>query len=329
MRHWLVAIPILALLIVGFSPPTHAQAGLRWAYYDPRDPRSLRSLQANARFLDVVSPAFWLIQPDGSIRSSEQPAVVEQMRALGLSVVPMVQKYAWSDPMHGWLASASARTRSADQLAALVAAGGYDGLHIDIEQINDDDGGYLTAFIDQLADRLRPSGRSLSIALPARTAAHPQWYRAFDYDAIGQRVDLAVIMAYDHGYAAGTPAPVAPLWWVRDVLSYARAHIPADKVLLGIPFYGYDWNLSRRGLARYIGVDEVVHIAGQRGYDPQAAAPWLRYSAGRERHMVWYENWQSVSAKFALADESGVRGWAAWRLGYEDPAVWTLLDARR
>ena len=329
MRRWFCSAVALCLLVAGLAMPARARSYTRWAYYDPRDGRSLASLQAQHQYLDIVSPAYWQIQPNGNVTSSEQPKVVAQMRAWGLKVIPMVQKYSWFDKMHPWISNQVTRTRTADQLAALVEAGYYEGIHIDIENIDDNDGGYLTAFIDTLADRLRPKGRLITIAVPARTEKQPGWHRAFDYTALGERSDLVVIMAYDYGYAAGQPAPVAPLPWVRDVMAYTQARIPNDKILLGIPFYGYDWNLSRRGWARYVGVDEVAGKAGERGYDAASGSAWLRYTAGRDQHMVFYENWQSVQSKFEVVTTADVQGWAAWRLGYEDPAIWTLIAPRR
>jgi spore germination protein len=329
MIRWLLCACFVMLLLTGMAPPAQTRTFTRLAYYDPRDPRSWASLQTNHRYLDIVSPTYWRILPNGDVVTSDQPDAVAKMRSWGLRVMPMVQKYAWSDKMHGWIANPTLRARTADQLAALIHNGGYDGINVDIEHINDDDGGYLTAFLDQLADRIRPAGKAITVAIPARTAANERWHRAFDYAAIGQRADLVIVMAYDHGYAAGQPAPVAPLPWVREVVAYTQTHIPNNKILLGIPFYGYDWNTSRRGWARYVGVDEIVGRVGERGYDPAAAAPWLRYTAGREQHMVWYENWQSVQSKWDLVVQSDVQGWAAWRLGYEDPAVWTLIGPRR
>ncbi len=333
MRRWFCIVLMAGVVAMGLFPlgshEAQARSYTRWAYYDPNDPRSLASLQARQQHLDIVSPAFWKIQPNGTVTSIEQPELVANMRSWGLRVIPMVQKYSWFDKMHGWISDPVARTRTADQLAALIEAGRYEGIHIDVENINDNDGGYFTAFLDTLADRLRPHGRSITIAVPARTEQQPNWHRAFDYQALAARADLIVVMAYDHGYAAGRPAPVAPLPWVRDVLAYTQARIPNNKILLGIPFYGYDWNISRRGWARYVGVDEVVNKSGQRGYDPGTGSAWLRYNAGRDQHMVFYENWQSVQAKLELVVGSDVQGWAAWRLGYEDPAIWGLLTPRR
>jgi spore germination protein len=331
MRRWFCCVMVLAVLGAGLAvaAPAQARSYTRWAYYDPRDPRGYASLQAQQRYLDIVSPAYWRIQPNGTVTSSEQPEVVAQMRGWGLRVMPMVQKYSWFDKMHGWITNPAARTRTADQLAALMEAGDYDGINIDIENIYDDDGGYLTAFLDTLADRLRPAGRTITIAVPARTDAQPRAHRAFDYAAMGQRADLVVVMAYDHGYAAGRPAPVAPLAWVGDVLAYTQARIPNEKILLGIAFYGYDWNTTRGGWARYVGVDEVAGILGARGFDPASGSAWLQYRAGRDTHMVYYENWQSVESKLALVVNADVQGWAAWRLGYEDPGVWSLLTPRR
>lgn len=329
MRRCLLILIALGLLLVGFAPPAQARSYTRWAYYDPRDPRSWASLQANARYLDIVAPVYWRIQPNGGVTSIEQPDRVAQMRTWGLQVMPTVQKYSWFDKMHGWIANAKLRARTADQLAALLQKGDYDGINIDVENINDNDGGYFTAFLDELANRIRPSGRAITVAVPARTNRNVQWHRAFNYAAIAQRADLVIVMAYDNGYAAGQPAPVAPLPWVREVVAYTQQQVPNSKILLGIPFYGYDWNLTRGGWARYAGAEEVGGKPGARGYDENRSAAWLRYAAGREQHMVWYENWQSTQAKFGVVTESDVQGWAAWRLGYEDPAVWTLIAPRR
>lgn len=335
-------LPTLLVLIAciglaGLPARSSARGYWRWAYYVPDDPRSYRSLEANHRDLDIVSPDAWRIRPDGSITSRIQPEVVAQMREWRLKVIPMVSKWSWYDKMHGFFASPTARSRAAQSLIALVLEGNYDGIQIDIENIETRDAAAFEAFVAEIAAGVRGKGPALSvpgkgrfvtIALPARTAGQ-NYHAAFNYARLGALCDLVVVMAYDHGWAGGRPSPVAPLPWVREVVDYTVSQVPREKVLLGIPWYGYDWNTSTQRLARYVGFDQVVGFGGEHGYDQQAQAPTLRYSAAGQRHVVWYENTRSVRPKMNIMVEQGLIGWAAWRLGYDDPAIWELVEARR
>lgn len=326
----LLLLPLLIVFVAPAVAPARSSARdyLRWAYYAPDDPRSYRSLEASHASLDIVSPDAWRIRPDGSISNRMEPEVVAQMRRWGLKVVPMVSKWSWNDKMHGLFASRAARSRVAQSIVALVVNGQYDGVNIDIEHIDARDGAALEAFVAEIAAGVRGNGRLVTIALPARTARGGS-HAAFNYARLGALCDLVVVMAYDYGYAGGRPAPVAPLPWVREVVDYTISHISRDKVLLGIPWYGYDWNITTRRPARYIGFDEVVAKDGTHGYDQQAHAPILEYAAAGQRHQVWYENAWSVRQKLNVVVEVGLRGWAAWRLGYEDPEIWGLIAPRR
>ena len=331
MRRFIIMFMILALVagaLVQPAEPASARSYTRWAYYVPDDPRSYRSLSAHHAYLDIVAPDAWRIQPNGSITSRLQPQVVRQMRRWGLRVMPMVTKYSWGDRMHAFLASPALRGRAARTLAGLVAAGDFAGIHIDFENIERRDSAALEAFVADIAVRLRGDGRLVTMALPARTASLNS-FPAFNYARLGANLDLVVVMAYDHGYAGGRPAPVAPLAWVRDVAAYTRSQIPRGKILLGIPWYGYDWNRTTRRPARYVGFAEVAGIDGQHAFDAGAQAPSLRYVANGRQHEVWYENARSVGAKLQVVIEQDLAGWAAWRLGYDDPAIWGLINPRR
>ena len=324
----LLLVAIAAGVLQWPAQPTAARSYTRWAYYVPDDPRSYRSLEASHTYLDIVAPDTWRLRPDGTLTSRVQPEVVAQMRRWGLKVVPMVAKWSWHDQMHGFLQSPALRSRAARNLAALVREGGYDGIHIDFENIQLRDAPALEAFVAEVAAGVRGNGRLVTMAIPARTArlnGHP----GFNYARLAAHLDLAVIMAYDHGYSGGPPSPVAPIWWVRDVVAYSLSQIPRSKILLGIPWYGYDWNTSARARGRYVGFAEAVGKGGQHGYDLRAQAPSLQYTANGQHHQIWYENAQSVKQKFNVVVEHGLAGWAAWRLGYDDPAIWGLIGPHR
>ena len=128
---------------------------------------------------------------------------------------------------------------------------------------------------------------------------------------------------------------VAPLNRVREVAEYALTRIPANKLFLGIPTYGYDWTLpyvSGGAGAPSLSPVEAVNLARIYGaeimYDEVAQSPWFRYRDNEGRlHEVWFEDARSISQKLALAEELGFFGIGYWNSMREFPQNWVTLNA--
>ena len=146
-------------------------------------------------------------------------------------------------------------------------------------------------------------------------------YSAHDYAAHGQTVDYVVLMTYEWGYTYGPAMAVAPIDKVRQVLDYAMQVIPAGRILMGVPNYGYDWTLPfvQGTAARSLSNIDAVTLAGQVRasiqYDQTAQAPFFHYYDGDGRqHEVWFEDARSLQAKYALVNEYGLGGVSFWNL---------------
>ena len=134
-------------------------------------------------------------------------------------------------------------------------------------------------------------------------------------------------------YTYGPPMAVAPLPNVRQVVEYALTEIPASKIWLGVPLYGYDWPLpfvQGRTKAQSISPQEAVARAVRYGvdiqYSEQAQAPWYRYTDGYGiTHEVWFEDVRSLKAKFDLIKEKGLTGAGYWQLMSFYRPNWLLL----
>jgi len=129
---------------------------------------------------------------------------------------------------------------------------------------------------------------------------------------------------------------VAPLPNVRQVVEYALTEIPAEKIWLGVPAYGYDWPLPfvrGKTKATSISPQRALELAWRYGqaiqYDERAQAPWFNYTDETGvRHEVWSEDVRSIQAKLALIPEYGLIGAGYWNLMRPFPQNWTLLAAR-
>ena len=210
----------------------------------------------------------------------------------------------------------------------------YQGVDIDFEYILASDRDAFTAFVREVADTMRANGYHTSVALAPKTSADQRGllYEGKDYRALGEAADHVLLMTYEWGYTYGPPMAVAPLNQVRRVVEFALTQIPAEKIDLGIPNYGYDWPLPyERGVtaATTIGNVQAVRIAVSYGaqiiFDETAQSPYFRYVDEGVEHEVWFEDVRSLRAKFDLIREYGLRGCGYWTIMQWFRANWELL----
>lgn len=305
------------------SPTPTAASPLRWAYMvGSTIPQSLRD---HASQIDVLSPAWFHATVNGAIVGSDSPAVSQFARSHGIKLVPIVSNGNFNQGVAHALASDGTRqTQLMDGLQWLVNNYGYDGVNIDFENVAASDRALFSAMMTNIYARLHPLGKLVTIALPPKTSeTFGGWAGAFDYAGIAPNVDLALIMAYDQHYSGGPAGPIADVAWVNDVVNFATSAVPPAKVLLGVPFYGYNWNLYGGG-ARAMAYSDVVTTVfangGQVQMDQAAQSPFFSYQG----HRIWFENSTSLRAKINLVATHGLAGWGGWRLGQEDPNFWTL-----
>ena len=129
------------------------------------------------------------------------------------------------------------------------------------------------------------------------------------------------------------PKAVAPIPEVRRVLDFGVSVIEPKKIYMGVPNYGYDWNLPyvKGTAATVIGNDEAVRIAAQNNvsiqFDERAQSPYFNYTDqfGRQ-HEVWFEDARSIDAKLRLIDEYGFLGAGYWNIMRPFDQNWLVLN---
>ena len=287
-----------------------------------------------------VSPWMYGLDRAGGIDTQYRPGQaaavtgdIRRLRSAGLLVVPSLANITggqWAYPAVGrMLHSPPLMARHVAAIVALVQREHYAGIDIDYENLHAADRQAFTTFVTRLAHALHARGKVLSVAVFAKTtnAGTAPFNVAQDYAAIGRAADQVRLMAYDYHWPTSPPGPVAPVSWVRSVLRYARTQIPAAKIVLGIPLYGYDWSgghASGLSWLQALRLSRQYHVTPR--YDAASQAPWFSYTdaAGR-RHTVWFENAESSRAKFEVAQGAGIAGVYLWMYGYEDTATWTAV----
>jgi spore germination protein len=114
--------------------------------------------------------------------------------------------------------------------------------------------------------------------------------------------------------------------WVEKVINYTLKSFHPKKVLLGIAAYGYDWSWGKGKALQYNGIQNLIKsnkVAPK--WHSVYKVPYFTYKSWGVTHQVWYENSYSTSYKADLVKKYGLKGVAVWRLGYEDPNIWSIL----
>ena len=221
-------------------------------------------------------------------------------------------------------------------LLRIMREKGYAGLDVDFEYVPGALAGEYAAFLRLAAERCRENGLLFTTVAAPKTSAEQTGllYEAHDYPVLGAIADTLFLMTYEWGYTYGPPMAVAPLRQVTQVAEYAVTEVPPEKLLLGIPNYGYDWNLPYIAgtRARSIGNETAVRIAAAHRavieFDASAASPYFYYSEGGQAHVVWFEDVRSIERKLELADRLGLAGVGYWNLQRPFAQNYALLGAR-
>lgn len=297
-------------------------------------------LQRTLPYLTNITPFTYGITPSGGLVDLDDQAIIAAAKSMGVAPLMHLSTLTEEGGFSNELASLvlndmAVQDRLVANIKAKLRQRGYTGLDVDFEFVFPQDAGPYASFIARLRRELSPLGYPVIVALAPKTSADQKGllYEGHDYAALGQAADQLLLMTYEWGYTYGPPMAVAPLPNVRRVVEYALTEIPAIKLWLGIPNYGYDWPLpfvQGESKATSISNQYAVQLALRYGvaiqYDQTAQSPWFRYTdqQGRE-HEVWFEDARSIQAKLALIPEYGLYGAGYWNLMRPFPQNWLVL----
>jgi spore germination protein YaaH len=300
--------------------------------------RSLDTALA-AHALDEVDCDWYTIGAGGAVSAGpENLALVANARAHGVQAFATVTNrpdsrgsFTSSIP-RAILSSPDTQKRAIDGLVALAVSKGYDGIDIDWELVPVADRDAFSHFMAALATALHARHRLLSVAVFAKTFEPGKWdsQKVYDYHALGAAVDELKIMTYSYSGPWSSPGPQAPLAWTRAVIDFARTVVPAKKIYLGLPFYGYDWHAG--GATAVQAADAVALIAAHHfkvAHDPASGEADLSYTDTQGvKHVLWFIDRPALTTKLDLLESHfpDIGGVAIWQMYREDPRFWTVLE---
>ncbi|HKA22860.1 MAG TPA: glycosyltransferase [Blastocatellia bacterium] len=316
-------------------------------FYVSWDETSMSSLKENIKNLDMLVCEFLHLEtPSGDLSSESdrnpqglggEKAVIEFVRSTrpDLKIFALVNNFdgkAWeSEKLAAMLANRESRARCIARLADYVRDFDLAGISLDFENILDSSQASLVQFTNELSAALHPAGREVSINLPVNNDS-------FDYRKFSAAADYVILMAYDQHYVGSDPGPIAGLDWFEENLRLRQTDVPASKTIVAIGNYAYDW--KERAEPEIKTFEEAILTAAESSdpgekvqiqLDSASLNPrfeWEEVEDGKEkRHQVWMLDAVSAFNQVAVTRALGASGVALWRLGSEDPSLWSFFGA--
>lgn len=302
-----------------------------------RSPQVVGEIGEYLTFLQIFS---YEMNPDGTLVPLDDQAVINAAYAnqvVPLMVITNLSEGGFDTELATIiLGSEILQNRLLDEAIAIMDQKGFLGLDFDLEYLGAANRERYNNLMRKARVRLDERGYYLSSALAPQVEPDMEGilYEGHDYAAHGEIADFVFLMTYEWGWTGGPPRAVAPINEVRRVIEYANSVMPADKIMMGIPLYGYNWTLPFvEGESRADSIDhqEAIELALQYNaeiqYDQEAQSPYFDYydEEGR-KHVVWFEDARSIQAKFDLVKEFNLRGFYYWVLGWEFPQNWLLIE---
>lgn len=316
----------LALLLLGgpgcaAQPAAKAPASHFWAFTGPWDPRSDASVREHGGLLDAIVTG-WIGLDSATGRPLLPSPYNDDVRPRSGSSAYMAIVTSWhGDRFHPASIRHLARdrgalARTAGAIARHAGAMKYAGLVFDFELLEQRDLDAQLRVMGAIADSARAHGvTQFAAAVPATDSV------AYPARPLLRVVDAVIPMLYDQHWLTSQPGPIAGRDWVRGALAQRIAEAGAERIVAGFPAYGYRWWKGRP--------TEILTWADAQAIATRERTPLQRDATSgmlNARHPDGWEMWVTDAVLLQElvrdAQAAGVRRFALWRLGQEDPAIW-------
>lgn len=222
-----------------------------------------------------------------------------------------------------------------------------NGVNIDFEGMSASDKIPFVNFITSLNTALNSANPNyqLSVCLYA-----VDWSNVFDIPALNNQVDFFTLMGYDYYYGGSAQAgPTAPLYnfqtlynytLPKSITYYLRQGIPNSKLILGLPYYGREWEVTNVNLPAsttgnfnasrtlsYVNNNPSTYSISNKYWDNVSYTPYYNYLSGGNNRQCFIDDPYSLGRKYDLVNQRALGGIGIWALGYDDGmiAYWNLL----
>ncbi len=298
-------------------------------FYANWDQSSFSALKRDLPHLDWIIPTWLSVQgSDVGIRNDLDHRALEAIRAADPSkpIFPMLQNSVegkWDGAgLARWLADPAKRAERLKEIVDFLEFNQLQGLTVDFEEVPDSAQADLKTFLKEMSAAFKPHGWLVLLTVPFDDDS-------WDYVAYSHLVDFMILMAYDEHWESGSAGSIASQGWFETLLDRRMKDLDPGHTIIALGSYGYDWQVGRPGASDLTFQDsaQLAHKSdAEIDFDADAENPHFSYRAkDGTAHDVWFLDAATAFNEIHASDIYQPVGYALWRLGSEDPSVWSVM----
>jgi cellulose synthase/poly-beta-1,6-N-acetylglucosamine synthase-like glycosyltransferase/spore germination protein YaaH/peptidoglycan/xylan/chitin deacetylase (PgdA/CDA1 family) len=305
----------------------HNKERINAGFYVAWDPQSLVDLKDNISQIDmVVMESFFIVNGADTLKDEVDKEAIRIVRTHKKAAIAMISNYNVEnfdgDAVHALLNDKSLQDRFITNLIVKLKKYNFQGVSIDLEELKEKTDEPIVAFQKNLYNQLHAQNFSVSQQIsPDNDDYKPEILQKYN--------DYVFLMAYDQHSELSNPGDVSHQQWVEKQLDEICSKIPADKVILNLACYGYDWPDGSVGttVTYQQAIANANRFQAKVIYDPVSAN--LHYSYTDEsklNHTVYFTDAATNFNLIRKADDWGIAGVGIWRIGSEDGRLWSFIN---
>lgn len=303
----------------------------------------ISNILSSTKGVDVISPSWFKLKDNnGNITSYASSDYVNYCHDHGVEVWGMVKNLDLDSPnidVNYILTHTSTRQNLVNQIISQALQYNLDGINIDFETLSESKiGDAYIQFLRELSIKCENNDIILSTAVYTPASFNS----VYKYGEQAHFVDFICLMAYDQhwGQASGAGS-VASLDWVEEgVKNTIKEGVPADQLVLGMPFYTKLWKLTPTSTDEAV---ETTYMIGFENLSLTTAKKWMKNNISNPvwvkesgqyygevvkkgiTYKMWLEDEASIEAKLKLMQEYKLAGAAFWSSDLDNTSIWDTI----
>src|SRR5437016_1420275 len=307
---------------------------VRLAFYTNGDPYSYASLELHAGQITHVCPEWMtVINGMGDLQIDADARLPKLAANKGIAVMPVLtnlvgdtwQPEAIENLAHG---TQDRQERFISNVLAVLRNAKAAGVVVDWEQLDPAYKKDITGFIDKFADALDEDNKELWLCVqPGQELDY------IDFEELSDNVDRFVAMLFDETSDIDPPGPLGSRSWFEGWLHVLLEDSDHKQWIIALGSYGYDWTIGGKK-AELISFPEAMSRAnnaevGSAEVKAPGYNPYFYFEDGDKEHAVWFLDVVTFLNELREVRDQKAGGFALYRLGTEDPALWDALNLSR
>lgn len=288
------------------------------------------SYMADTKAVNVIAPTWFRVKDEeGTLECIASSDYITKAHNQGIEVWAVVTDVDYEVPIGAILSSSEKREAMVSALISYALQYGVDGINVDFETVGADYGDDFVQFLRELSIQTHANNLVLSVDNYAPTASTMYYNRAEQ----GLVADYVVIMGYDEHWASSqTAGSVASINFVETGIQRTMEEVPAEKIINAIPFYTRLWKTYGGAVScETIGMDVAQNWIDSNGvelyWDNETCQYYGEIQKDGTLYQIWMEENESIQVKLNVMDANNIAGVAEWKLDFENPSVWDVIEA--